>query len=328
LTYEDFREWALDTSRTAALRWEEPDDDESQILLAVDDYGAHHGIPVPPFYLNLERGHLYWLRTLPHIASNRSLKQVAYRTSAWSSTNPNYVDQPVDDPDRQEVLMLHIAEKSRYEVWTAPIRRSASGLPRLDDWTLHASDPDGLGGALPKHIRAALESRQSQRGPTMPAADLVLGPWDVPEDFLPVAEVCGPLDQARDRALSSFVALYRPESPGPVILSQVLTYPPGDAPKDHVVGSMRALNETGHSELDGPSLGDESHYFGGDAAGQDGSRLDRYTAMWRYPGVFCELMIGGPPGRYTKAHLLEYASAQDQRARAALEGTRGSLEHT
>jgi hypothetical protein len=110
------------------------------------------------------------------VASHRKQsqpQQVAYRTSAWSSYNPKYVDKPVDDPDRQELLMLHIAEKSRYEVWTAPIRRSASGLPRLDDWTRHASDPDGLGGALPKHIRAALDNRRGQRGPTMPAADLV-----------------------------------------------------------------------------------------------------------------------------------------------------------
>jgi hypothetical protein len=104
-----------------------------------------------------------------------------------------------------------------------------------------------------------------------------------------------------------------------MILSRVLAYPPGDAPKDHVVGSMQVLNETGHSEFDGPPLGDESHYFGGDGAGKGGSRLYRYTAMWRYPGVFCELMIGGPLGRYTKAHLLEYPAAQDRRARAAID---------
>lgn len=317
MAFEDFRQWALESSRAAAFRWEEPDDDEIQVLLALDDYGAHHVIPVPPFYLKLERGHVYWLRTLPNIASNRSLVRLAYRTSAWASTDPKYADQPVDDPKRLEMLMLHIAEKGRYEVWNAEIRRSTAGLPSIREWKIQATDKEGLSGALPKHIRAAVDSWQDRRGPTMPAADMVLGPWDVPDDFLPLEQASGPLGHPDNPTLSSYVAVYRPEKPGPIIVSQTLVFPTGDGARHHVAGAVQALVETGNRELDGIQIGDESHYFSGQL---DAGRLNRWTALWRYADVFCEVGIAGPPGRYTKSQLDEYAQKQDRRARAALEG--------
>lgn len=285
------------------------------MLLAVDDYGAHHRIPAPPFYVNLEQGHVYWLRTLPQIARSRSLKQVAYRTLAWA-TNPKYVDQPADDPTRQELLMLHIAEKSRYEVWRAPIRRPASGPPGLDDWTLHASDPAGLGGALPKTIRASLNCRQGQRGPTMPAADMVMSPWDVPDDFVPLEPACGPIDKALDHTLSSYEVGYGPKLPGVLIISQALVFPSTAAAKDEARGETEALTQDANPEFDGPQLADETHYFAG---ALNGSHIHRFTAHWRYADIFCQLTLTGPPRHYTKEQLFKYASRQDRRARAALD---------
>jgi len=61
VTFEDFRRWALDRSLQAARRWEEPHEDEFQVLLGLDDYRAFHVVPVPPIYLKKDRGHVYWL---------------------------------------------------------------------------------------------------------------------------------------------------------------------------------------------------------------------------------------------------------------------------
>lgn len=150
----------------------------------------------------------------------------------------------------------------------------------------------------------------------MPAAGMVLGPWDVPEDYIPLQDSSGPLDYARENTVSTFVTVFRPESPGPVIVSQALEFPPDKAPNGHVEGAIEALVKTGNKEFGGPPLGEESHYFEGKL---DGDRLYRYTALWRYPQVFCEVAVAGPPGRFTKAHLFRYAAIQDGRVRVALD---------
>jgi len=149
----------------------------------------------------------------------------------------------------------------------------------------------------------------------MPAADMVLSAWDVPQDFFPAPSYCGPLDHPRENAASSFVALFRPESPVPVIISQALVFPESDAPRGYVEGVMQALVSTANNEFGGPALGEESHYFEGKL---DGDRLYRYTALWRYPGVFCEVAVAGPPGRFTKSDLQHYAAIQDKRATSQL----------
>jgi len=320
VTFEDFRKWALESSRGAALRWEEPDDDEIMVLLAADDYDAHHVIPVPPIYLMLERGHVHWLKgALPDIVANRSLKQLAFRNSAWVSRDPKYEDQPVDDPKRGEMLMLHIAEKGRYEIWNAEITRGKSSLPRLGAWALYATNKDGLTGALPKHLRKALDSRGAGKGPTMPSADMVLGPWDVPDDFLPNPPYCGPASYARENTISTYIVTYRPEAPGRVIGGQVFVFPESGASQDFVKGAMQALVKAGNKEVTGRQLGDESHYFEGELGAK---QLYRYTAVWRYERVFCELSVSGPRGAFEARDLHHYADLQDRRVRANLPSVR------
>lgn len=320
MTFEDFRRWALDSSREAALRWEEPTDGERMVLLAVDDYGSQHVIPVPPLYLRLNRGHFHWLAgALPDIVAGRSLHRLAFRTLAWASGNPKFVDQPVDDPNRTERLLLNIAERGRYEIWHAEVTRSRSGLPRIAEWALYATDQDDLGGAIPKRIRMALDSRAGARGPTMPSADMVLSPLDVPEDFVPVPSHSGPLDHARAYTVSTYVALFRPESPGPVILSQAIVFPHREATRSQAEEVMQVLVTTDNEEFGGWPLGEDSHYFEGKL---DGDRLQRLTAMWRYQGVFCELAVAGPPGAFNIGDLYHYAGIQTRRVEANLRAIR------
>jgi hypothetical protein len=316
VTFEDFRRWALESSRSSSLRWEEPGDAEDPVLLAADDYSALHVIPVPPIYLRHERGHVHWLAgALPDIVANRSLQQVAFHGQAWVSRNPTYRDRPADDPERSELLILHIAEKGRFEVWHAEIRRPRSGLGGVGEWRLSATEKDGAIGDVPERIAVALDNRAGTRGPTMPAAEMVLGPWDVPYDYFPLANMCGPLDYARDNTSSSYFALFRPEEPHVVIVSQALALPEGDDCGGIIDGALQRLHETGHKEFSGPGLSDRTHFVEGEA---DGQRMYRYTALWRHANAFLEVAVAGPPGRFTKAHLYRYAAIQDERARAAL----------
>src|ERR1700732_665507 len=176
MTFEDFRRWALDRSLQAARRGEARYEDQLQVLVGLDDYGAFHVVPVPPIYFKKDRGHVHWLGgALPDLVANRSLQRIAFRTSAWASSNPKYEDRPVDDPKRTERLLLQVADKGRFESWLETIKRSRSEVPTVGEWELYATDADGLGGAVPKHIRRALDKRAGSQGPTMPAAEMVLG---------------------------------------------------------------------------------------------------------------------------------------------------------
>ena len=317
VTFEDFRQWALDRSRASARRWEDPYDDEIQVLLGQDDYGAFHLVPVPPIYLKHDRGHVHWLSgALADLVANRSLQRIAFRSSAWASRNPKYEDRPVDDPERTERLLLSIAEKGRFESWHAPITRSRSGVPTIGEWELYAKDEEVVGGAVPKHIRKALDGRTRSVGPTMPAADMVLGPWDVPDDLFPVQPLCGPLPNPSESATSSYRAMFRPESPGPVIMTQAAVSGQDGAASDYLLGALQVLREMGNEEFEGPPLGDECHYFRGTL---DDGRIKRYTAVWRYPNVFCEVSVGSPTGRFKASDVRHYAAVQDKRARAELD---------
>jgi hypothetical protein len=294
-------------------------DSEAQVLLAADDYGAFHMIPVPPYYLRQERGWNYWLDgALPDIVANRSLQRVAFRASAWASRNPKYDARSVDDPDRSELLILCIAEKGRFEVWHAEIGRSRSGLPGIGEWKLYATEKDPVAGALPGRIGVALDKRAGAKGPTMPAAEMVLGAWDVPYDYFPIPNVSGPLDHLRDCATSSYLAFFRPESPGVVIIGQAFIAPDEEDTGGYIDGAIEALHEQGHKDFDGPRLGDRTHYVEGKA---DGERQYRYTALWRYGNAFLEVAVAGPLGRFTKSQLYKYAAIQDKRARAELART-------
>ena len=317
MTFEDFRQWALDRSRRAALRWEDPYDDEMQVLLGQDDYGATHIVAVPPFFSIQERGHVSWLAgSLPDLVTNRSLQRLAFRTSAWSSTNPKYEERPVDDPKRGERLLLAVAEKGRFEYWFAPITRSRSAVPVAGEWELYAKDEEVTGGAVPKYIRKALDRRPAAQAPTMPAADMVLGSWDVPDDLIPVQSMCGPLPNPSDSATSSYRALFRPVSPGPVIISQAAVSDQEGVAADYLFGAMQVLRDTGNEEFEGPPVGEETHYFRGTL---DGGRLKRYTALWRYSHVFCEVGVSSPSGRFKASDVRQYAAVQDKRARAELD---------
>jgi hypothetical protein len=303
VTFEDFRRSALDSYRRGADTWERPEDAEALFLFAADDYGAVHVIPVPPFFLRHERGHVDWLAAaLPNIVSNRSLQRVAFR--------------PRDDPNRADVLMLHIAEKGRHEVWHAEIRRSRSRLAGIGDWQLYATEKDGLSGEVSKRVGMALENRGGTKGPTMPAADMVLGEWDVPCDYFPLTDYCGPLDQvARKDMISTYISLFRSETPGIAIVSQAFLLTEGEDRGGYISKSVEALHDQGLKEFRGPRLGDWTHYVEGDS---NGDRLYRYAALWRRANAFLEVAVAGPYGRFTKAHLFRYAAIQDKRARSTL----------
>jgi hypothetical protein len=121
-------------------------------------------------------------------------------------------------------------------------------------------------------------------------------------------------DHYRTRATgstSSYWALYRPQSLGPVIISMASMSASLEGPRDYLVGAMQVLRDTDNEEFDGPPMGDETHYFRGTL---DDGRLKRYTALWRYPNVFCEVAVASPSGRFKASDARRYAALQNKRA--------------
>jgi len=276
------------------------------VLYGQDCYDDRHEIAVPPIYLRHKRGHIGWLTQLvPAEVANRSLHRLCLRISAWSGDADKYKDLSAD-PARTELLLNIVAEPGRREVWQAPIHRDKSGLPTLGAWEEY--DADATQGPLLHLIDDALGHGKEKSGRTMPAANMVLGPYDVPTNFFPDYRVnaCGPIDWVgEDRVISSYKAAFRTEKPDHVILSICYVFSHDYGLDDHIHGALGALSRMGSKEFDGPRLGDRSHRFDGPL---DHGRLHKYQVLWRQGNILCELGLVGPPG-YFKAHKLNSLAA-------------------
>jgi len=294
MSFEAFREWALAASSQAASRWEDPDADQMPILYGQDLYDDRHEIAAPAIYFRHNRGHIGWLTQLvPVEVTNRSLYRLCLRISAWTGDADKY-DDLSSDPARTELLLNIVAEAGRSEVWQARIYRDKSGVPRLDPW--HEYEADTTKASLLQLIDRALRKGNGKRGRTVPAANMVLGPYDVPIDFFPDyrGNACGPVDWGgEDQVVSSYKAAFRTEGPGHVILSVCYIFCPGYGLDGHIGGALGALTKMGNKEIDGPRIGERSHLFEGPL---DSGRLHKHQALWTQGDILCELGLIGPPG--------------------------------
>src|SRR5712692_2893219 len=178
MNFDAFRDWALAASTRAARRWEDPTADEVPLAYAQDLYGDLHEIVIPPVYSEREGGHIGWMtQLLPVEVANRSLSKLCLRISAWSGDADKYKDLSAD-PDRTEFLLNVVAERGRRELWHARIERDNSGLPSLGAWRQYPARTTQ--GRLFRLIDDALRPGPKKKGRTMPAANMVLGPYDVP----------------------------------------------------------------------------------------------------------------------------------------------------
>jgi len=305
-SFDAFRKWALETTSRAARRWEEPDADEVPILYGEDCYEDRHEIHVPPIYLRHKRGHIGWLTQLvPAEVANRSLYRLCLRISAWTGDADHYEDLSAD-PARKELVLNIVAEAGRCEVWQAPIHRDKSGIPTLGPWGEY--EADAAQGPLLYLMDEALRDGKGKRGRTMPAANMVLAPYDVPTNYFPDyrANACGPIDWVGDdRVLSSYKAAFRTEEPDHVILSVCYVFSADYGLEDHILGALGALSRMGSREFDGPRIGDRSHRFDGPL---DNGRLHKLQVLWSQGNILCELGLVAPPG-YFKAHKLNSLAA-------------------
>jgi len=318
MDFNAFRNWALAASRRAALRWEDATADEMPVMYGQDHYGDLHEIAIPPVYLRHARGHIGWMtQLLPVEVASRSLHRLCLRISAWTGDGNTYKDLSTD-PGRTELLLNVVAEPGRHEVWQGRIDRDMSGLPRLGSWHEYSANEFSVEGPLLELIGNALGHGNGKRGRTMPAANMVLGPYDVPRHFFPDwrGNACGPVDWVpQDQSVSSYKATFRPEQSGHVILSLCCFFSPSYSLDGHIQGALGALTNNGNIEIAGPRIGERSHLFDGPL---DNGRLHKYQALWRQGNILCELGLVGPPG-YFKPHQLDgLAAAQNTRLQGEL----------
>jgi len=323
-SFDAFRDWALSAATRASRRWEDPYADELPLLYGQDAYGDLHEIAVPPVYLRRRGGHIGWMtQLLPVEVANRSLCRVCLRISAWTGDSDRYLDLSVD-PNRSELLLNVVAEQGRSEVWAAPIGRDKSGLPTLGAWEKYEADE--IDGRLLLLVDDALRPGPSRKRRTMPAANMVLGPYDVPRDYFPDfrGDACGPIDWIpEDRVVSTYKAIFRTEEPHHVILSFCYVFTGDYGLDDHIRGALGALERSGNKEIAGPRIGDRSHFFDGL---MDGGRLHKYQALWTHGKILCELGLAGPPGIFKARQLSTLAAVQRSRVEEELRAPLTSAE--
>jgi hypothetical protein len=250
---------------------------------------------------------------------------LSLRISAWTGDSSKYKDLSVD-PARTELLLNVVAEPGRHEVWQARIDRDKSGLPSLGSWNEYNANEFDVGGPLVQLINDAIGHGNGKRGRTMPAANMVLGPYDVPRDFFPDfrGNACGPVDWvAQDRIVSSYKAAFRREQPDHVILSVCCYFSPRYGLDGHIYGALEALRNSGNKEIAGPRIGERSHLFDGPV---DNGRLHKYQAVWRQGNILCELGILGPSGYFKPHQLSELAAVQNGRLQAELSAPLSSAD--
>jgi hypothetical protein len=324
MSFDAFRDWALAASTRAARRWEDPTADEVPLTYAQDLYGDLHEIAVPPIYLRQKGGHIGWMtQLLPVEVANRSLCRLCLRTSAWTGDAEKFVDLSTD-PGRTELLLNVVAERGRREVWQARIERDNFGLPRLGSWRKYPAN--AAQGKMLLLIDDALRHGSLKKGRTMPAANMVLGPYDVPRIYFPDyrGNACGPIDWvADDDVLSSYKATFRPEEPDHVILSLCYVFSRDYGLDDHLRGALEALKRGGNREFAGPKIGERSHFFDGPI---DSGRLHKYQALWTHGNILCELGLMGPPGFFKAHELSALVAAQNFRVQGELLAPLSSAE--
>ena len=322
MTFEEYRRLTLDSTRQMAARWRGPESDHAHVVLGLDFYGERHVFAVPPAYVRLDQGLISWLDdALPDEVVNRSLHRIALPTSAWISPNPAYIGRPALDANRKERVTLHVAERARHEAWSAWVDVASSGLRQVGDWEQVTAENEVLSDATSRRLLTALENPVGPRGPTVPAAHMVVAASDVPDDFPPISKRCGPVEAVRDVTWSSYMAVYRPASPLAMIVSQTLIFWEGFDVGDYLAGIAQVRSEVGHKELGGPAFGDETRYYEGMLPDEG---VDGYTAFWRYGNIFCEVWVAGPPSRFGPIDIYRYAEIQHRRARAELESGRAT----
>jgi hypothetical protein len=286
------------------------------ILYGQDRYGDLHEIAIPPIYLRHNRGHLGWMtQLLPVEVANRSLYRLSLRISVWTGDGDKYKDLSTD-PGRIELLTNVVADRGRREVWQARIDRDKSGLPRLGSWQKYSAN--SAQSPLLKLIDGALQNSSGKRGRTMPAANMVLGPYDVPRDFFPDfrGDACGPIAWfPQDRVVSTYQATFRLEHPGHVIISLCYVFSPDYGLNDHIGGALRTLENSGNKEIAGPKIGERSHSFDGTL---DNGRLHKYQALWKHRNILCELALAGPRGYFKARELNRLAAIQNARLQGEL----------
>src|SRR5207245_11572506 len=135
------------------------------------------------------------------------------------------------------------------------IERDKSGLPRLGLWQKYPAN--AFQGQLLKLINDALSRGSSKKGRTMPAANMVLGPYDVPRDYFPDyrGNACGPVEWVtEDDVVSSYKASFRPEQPDHVILSLCYVFSHDYGLDDHIRGALEARRHRCNTENGGPTV--------------------------------------------------------------------------
>jgi hypothetical protein len=173
-------------------------------------------------------------------------------------------------------------------------------------------------GPILRLIDDALRCEPLKMGRTMPAANMVLGPYDVPGDFFPDyrGKACGPVDWVEeDDVMATYKATFRTERPDHVILSLCYLFSPDYGLEGHIDGALGALEKSGSRVIDGPTMGDQSYFFDGSV---DDGRLHKYQALWTHGNSLCELGLVGPPGFFEAPELHALAAAQNFRVEGEL----------
>lgn len=157
MTYRQFVEHVKANARRRARSFTRPMDDWPMTVVTEHPGESPHAFDLPDWIANSDHAKDALAIALAESARLTKPTKVGLISSAWMIKRP--LDEPLPDKppsqhaDRQEIVMIVVADAERSEGWMAEIKRFRAKPPTLGAW--HGSDP-GVGGRLYEPLIDAL----------------------------------------------------------------------------------------------------------------------------------------------------------------------------
>jgi hypothetical protein len=153
MSFESFRHWLLERARHMTEDFTQPDDDWAPFFFCQDDHGTIMVVSLAEFMQSEETKNAWAYGLGPHLVREMRALTIGAVLSSWKLEVPEKdrerlarlskedqlagaaaLGRPSESPNRQEILLVMVAEGGRSETYMAPIKRRRVRPPLLLPW--------------------------------------------------------------------------------------------------------------------------------------------------------------------------------------------------